>query len=487
MPRLSVLVLLVVSSLFVGNNEAVRVRSGSVRLGTNPYVAVRVRKSVLDSGLSVATELVGKHAKKIPLPDVACTVSGVDLEAKNLAISHFDEPKLAYKLTAPNRIVGTLELPKFGINGPYTATRRTLITTQHDAGVIDFVANNIKVNFDASVGECESGTPNIENFDCTAEMGQASVNVKNATQKFAIEVIGLGAKMVRPIVTTQVCATAKRIILDEINRYLAKIPNVLAFTKNFAVKYQVKPQFSDDYVQVGFFAKLLTDVVNPALPTPFNECPAPNAQIVLLMSDVVFNELAYHAHASGKLGYTVTQNIHPLVHGLLNTQCDCQKEACLGCALPHLAEKYGPDASVELTVKADKAPAVKFIQGKATFTASLHADLAITPAKPDSPTHHETASIEVTGSLQPRVVNNTLYARALVEDVKINIDNEPSKQYEQAVHNYCKETTEKIINDILFRGLPLKLPFGLDFTDPQVCVRDGTFQVHTGFKYEPKA
>jgi hypothetical protein len=485
------MVLLVVAGLF-GDNEAVRLRSGSVQIGSNSAVVVRVNKPVLDTAIAHAMRLIGQHAKKVPLPDVKATVSGVDLDVTNACISHFDEPQLNYRLQAPNRIVGSLALPKFGLDAPFNATRRTFLKDQKDAGDLSFVANNVAVKFDAEIGQSETGMPNIGRFDCTAEMGAANVNVKNAKEKFAIEVIGLGAKMVRPIVTTQVCSTIKRLIMDEINRYLAMVPNVIALHKDCAVKYVVTPQVSEDHVQLGFNAKIITDQVNPDLPAKFIETPAPNAQVIVLLSDYFFNELSYHAHSKNKMRYTITKKIHPLVHGLLETDCNCEKAMCLGCVLPHVNETYGPNADVELTLSTLKAPKVQFINNKVTFTASIHADLAITK-EGEKEAKHETASIEVTGSLQLRVAKldqskpgaPRLYARAGVENVAIHMNDQKNQKYEQQVHDYCKKTIETVINDFITRGLPLDLPFGFDFTEPQIIVKERTLQIHTGLKYEP--
>jgi hypothetical protein len=484
MSRVAIILLLCVGA-FVAC-EAVRVRAAGVRMGPNPGIVVRLKKRALDHVFSGVAKLTGKYAHKVPIPDVSATVSGVTIEAKQLQISHFAQPIIKYTLVAPNRVQGSLELPSVGLQGPFNATRSTLINTQKDSGLIVFNASQVHVAFDAKIGEFENGVPNVESLDCTANLGPSNLNVRNAKEKFAIEVLGLAAKSFRPIYNSQVCSTVKRLVTNQLNRLLAKIPNVLEVNKNLAVKYQIKPLVGPDHVEVGLFAKVLTEHVNPAQAAKFVESPAPNAHVIVLISDQVFNELSYQAFVNDKLSFTVNKDSHPLIYSLV--QLDCEAEtACLGNVVPSLVQKYGPTAHVELVFKASKAPEIEFEQGKAKFTSNVQADLTITPANGTQSYHDTTVTAVVAGALKVRIHEGVLYAKADVEDVQVLVDGQVNAKYTDKLRAPIEKFIEDTLNGgLLLKGLPLRLPFGASLRDPQVIFNAHTLQANTGFDYKPQ-
>jgi len=468
--------------------EGARVRAGGVQLGSNPMASIRLRAPAINILFKSISKLAGKYANKVPVPDVSATVSGVDIETRDLRVTHFAEPVITYTLSAPNSIKGSLALPAIGVQGPFNATRRTFIKTQHDSGLLVFNASDVTVAFQAVLEEFENGAPKIGKFACQANLGPANLNVKNAKEKFAIEVMGLAAKTFRPIYNSQVCATVERLVSNQVNRLLARIPNVLEVNKNLALKFNVQPQVSSDYVQLNLRAKVLTEQVSPFQAAPFVESPSNDAFVVLLVSDAPFNDLAYQIYANNKLGFTVNKDSHPLVYSLIQLKCDPTAEACLGNVVPSLAPKYGSDADVQTTFRASKAPEVEFVQDKAIFRASFAADLDITPTNGSGTVREANAAVDLSGALQIRIHEGSVYAKIDVQDVTVHIDEERNKKWEDKIRGTIEKVVEESINGgILLKGLPLRLPFGIDVTDPLIKFAPHTLQAHTGFDYKAKA
>jgi len=483
MSRIALLLLLCMGA-FVAC-DAKRVRAGGVRLGANPGAIIKIRRVALDKVFNGLTKLAGRYAHKLPIPDVDATVSGVDIATRDLRIHEFAEPEISYSLVPPNRISGSLEFPSITIQGPFNATRRTLIANQKDNGVIIFKASNIQVSFDATIGELETGVPHIAKFECTASLGPANLNVRDAKQKFAIEVLGLFAKTIRPVYNSQVCSTAKRLISGQVNRLLGKIPNTISINQNLALKFQVKPEVDEDHVKVSLFGKVLTEEVSPFQPSKFVEAPSDNAHVVLLISDAPFNDVAYQAYVNKKLDFTINQNSHRLIYSLLQLKCDRENEACLGNVAPALAPKYGEDALVEATFRAVKAPEIEFVPNQAKFKAALAADLTVTPTNDTSkPFHEATAAVEVSGVLRVRIDKDkgALVAKIDIQEVTVHIDEEHNRKWEDKIRGTIEKVLEKYVNHVLLRGVPLKLPFGVGVTEPLITFDAHTLQAHTGFE-----
>lgn len=78
----------------------------------------------MDAFFSSVEKLAAEYAQNISIPDVEATVSGVDIQAKNLHVTHFAEPLIKYSLLPGNKINGTVTLPSVGFEGPFEATRR---------------------------------------------------------------------------------------------------------------------------------------------------------------------------------------------------------------------------------------------------------------------------------------------------------------------------------------------------------------------------
>jgi len=353
--------LLLVLSVGAFVSDATRVRAGGVRLGTNPGAIIKIRRSAMDSVFTNTARLGPKYAGKCPVPDIKATFSGVDLEVNGLKIVQFAEPKIAYTLRAPNKVDGCLELPTVAVQGPFKAIRRTIFKTQRDGGEITFNVTGIKVCFNATIGERDNGMPIVASFDCQSAMGPANLNVRKAKENFAIEVMQLAAKSFRPLYNSQVCAMAKKMVSDQLNRLLAQVPNVLEVNNKAAIKYQVKPTVAEDYVQVAFFSKVLTEEISPFQPAKFVEQPSDNAMLILLVSDAIFNDFAYQAYVNKLLEFTINKDSQPLLYSLAKLECNPENEACLGNVAPELAQKYGADAFVEAAFKATKAPYIEFL------------------------------------------------------------------------------------------------------------------------------
>jgi hypothetical protein len=329
--------LLLVLSVGAFMSDAKRVRAGGVRLGQYPAISVIVKRSGMDSVFKNTAKLGTKYAGKCPVPDIKATFSGVDLEVKDLRVAQFAEPKIDYTLRAPNRIDGCIELPTVAVQGPFKAIRRTVFKTQTDGGDITFNVTGVKVCFNATIGEQPNGMPIVGSFDCQSYMGPANLNVRKAKENFAIEVMQLAAKSFRPLYNSQVCAMAKKMVSDQVNRLLAKVPNVLEVNKDCAVKYQVKPSVTEDSVQVDFSVKTLTEEVSPFQPAKFADIPCGDAMVVAKISPSVFNDIAYQLYVNKKFEFTINKDSQALLYSLAKLECNPENEACLGNVAPALA------------------------------------------------------------------------------------------------------------------------------------------------------
>jgi len=482
---MSRIVLLLVLSVGAFVACEARVRAGGVRLGTNPGAIIKIRRSALDAVFKGAAQIAPRIAKKAPIPDATATFGGTDMETSNIRITDFAEPKIEYTLSSPNKISGSVELPSVTIQGPFNATRRTFIKTQKDGGHLNFNANNIKVTFRATIGEFENGVPMIQDFECESAMGKANLKVDKCKEKFGIEVIQLAAQGFRPIVTTQTCSVVKKLVSGQLNKLLARIPNVVDITPNVGLKYQVKPTVADDFVQVAFFGKVLTDEVSPFTPAKFAEIADDSAMVIIKISDAPFNDLAYQAYENKKMEFTINQNSPKVLYTLVVLKCDPANEACLGNVAPAMAAKYGEDALVEVVVKALKAPEVEFLEGKATFKGALSVDLSVTCANDTSKPYHEAnAMVDVSGSLKIKIQAGILYAKIDIDQVTVRIDEEHNQKWQDKIKNTIKKVVETYVNDNLLKGLPLRLPFGVGVNDPLIKFAAHTMQAQCAFDYK---
>jgi len=469
-------------------SDAKRVRAGGVRLGQYPAISVIVKRSGMDTVFKNAAKLGTKYAGKCPVPDIKATFSGVDLEVKDLKVAQFAEPKIDYTLRAPNRIDGSIELPIVAVQGPFKAVRRTVFKTQTDGGEITFNVTGVKVSFNATIGEQPNGMPIVASFDCQSYMGPANLNVRKAKENFAIEVMQLAAKSFRPLYNSQVCAMAKKMVSDQVNRLLAKVPNVLEVNKDCAVKYQVKPSVTEDSVQVDFRVKTLTEEVSPFQPAKFADIPCDNAMVVAKISPAVFNDIAYQLYVNKKFEFTINKDSQALLYSLAKLECNPENEACLGNVAPGLAQKYGGDALVEAAFKAVKAPQVDFLQDRATFSGNLVLALNIArAAEPEKYEHEATAAVDVSGDFKVRISKGQLYAQVVVQEVNVKIDEEHNKKWEDKIKGTIRKAVEQSINDILMRGIPLnKRLFGAGLADPVIKFAPGTLQAQTAFDFDAR-
>lgn len=459
-----------------------RLRSAAVPLGDNPGLIVRLRKQAIDSVVDQTTNLVAKYSNKVPVPPFAANIGGVDFEIKNTQISQLDVPQITYTLTSPDKISGQMHLPSFGAQADFHATRNLVGGgKQEDSGLVMFNATDVKTTVDLTLGQFDNGVPNVADFKCQATLGPANLKVQGAKEKFAVEVLQVAAKTIRPLYETQVCGVAKKLVNDQINRILAKIPNVLEVNPEVAIKYQVKPVVGTDFVEVQIFEKLLTDEASPFNPAPFQEEPNDKAMVVILLSDALVNDGLYQAYTNKLMDLTIDPSSPAVLYNLTRLECNQDQPACLGNVIPTLVEKYGKDATVKVTAKATKAPELEFLQDKATFKSAMTASLDFTP-KGGQETHEATATLDINGSVQVKIHENRLYGKVTVEHVEVTIDQPDAQQYAEKVQETIKEIVENHVNgDLLLKGLPLKLPFGLGVTDPCVKIAPHTLQAHTAF------
>jgi len=483
MSRLALLLVLSVGALVC---EA-KLRSGAVRMGNNPGIAMRFTNKGWDAAFKSIAQLSSTYAHKLPIPDASATVGGVDLQTKNVRITKFPPPEVRYRMVPPNGLVGSLKIKELGFEGPFTAARRTFVTTQQDSGRFIFNASDVVVNFTLTVGAFENGVPKIESFDCASSLGPANLNVKDCKERFAIDVMSLAAKSVRPVYNSQVCSTVKRMIGSQLNQLLAKIPNVIDITPQISFKYQVKPVFGANYFEAQGFGKTITDIVSPHAPAKFVEADSSDAMVVLFISDSIFNDVLYQIYNNQKLQFKIDKNSQPMLYDLVRVDCESGADACLGNVAPALKEKFGKDALVRAEFKASKSPEVEFHQGKATFTAALNTNLYITTVNDSQEYHETTAVVDVTGGLQVRIKDGHIYAKVSVENVTTHIAEEHSKKWEDKIRGTITKIIETRVNDLLLRGLPLKLAFGADFDAASVSFQPHTLQAQTSFIYKAVA
>jgi len=358
------------------------------------------------------------------------------------------------------------------------------VANQKDGGQLIFNASNAEVKFSLKLGELQNGAPTISEFTCNATLGPANLNVKGAKEKFATEVLSLAAKAIRPTYNSQLCTLTKKAVTVNFNNLLAKIPNVIDVNQQVSVKFLVKPNVAPGYIELNAFAKVITNLVSPHTPFPFEEAYSKDDSVILFISDAVVNDLAYQAFANDRLSFNVNPQSQPIMYNLVKLDCPADEAACLGNVVPTLADKYGKDADVEANFKATKSPEVTFALDKATFTAGWSAELFAT-TKNDTKRYHEaTASVDVTGGFQVKIQDGVAYGKVSVDDVVVHIDGEPNKKYEDKVKATIQKIVQEYINgDFLLKGLPLRLPFGIGLNSPNVNFLAHTLQVQTGFIY----
>lgn len=291
-----VLLVLVSIGAFVAC-DASRVRAGSVRLGNNPMAVGKLSTRVLDGFFDSVAALAGNYVVKIPIPDVTATMSGVTFKTKDIRITQFAKPQIKYQLEAPSKISGSVEFPNLGISGPFDASRKVgfgpLSKEEKDSGTVVFNASSIHVSFAAILGQHASGAPQVAAFDCKSALGPANLQVKNTQKQFSKDLLSVVAKGIRPGYERLVCPTVKKIIGEQLNRLLSKIPNVLTVNDRLGFMFQIKPQVSPKFISASLFGKVLTEKVSPHLPTKFVEEPSDDALFVVLISDAPFNDVAY--------------------------------------------------------------------------------------------------------------------------------------------------------------------------------------------------
>jgi hypothetical protein len=461
-----------------------KIRAAGVRLGPSPGLVIRIRRAGLDSFFDSVASLSSTYAHKCPIPDATAEVSGVNLQTTNVRITKFPKPQIRYRFTEPNGVAGSLEFPHVGIEGPFTATRKTLFATQSDGGRVIFNATGAVVNFTLTFDEFDNGIPRVQNCECASSLGPANLNVREAKEKFAIEVMGLAAKSVRPVYNSQVCPTIKKMMTSQVNRFLGQIPNVIDVSSSISIKFQVKPVFKQDYMETRLYGKCITDIVSPFNPAAFVESENTESMVAVFISDAVFNDVLYQAYNNQKLQFKVDKNSQPIMYDLVRVNCGEGQDACLGNVAPDLKEKFGLDATVRAEFRATKAPEVEFQQGKAVFTAALSADLYLTTANDSKEYHEATSTVDISGTFQVRIQDGTLYGKVSIDKVTVHIDEEHNKKWEDRIGETIKKIVDNYINgDLLLKGVPLKLPFGAGLTEPFVSFQPHTCQIHTGFEY----
>jgi hypothetical protein len=476
------LALLLVLSVGVFVCEA-KLRAAGVRLGPSPGLMISFKKAAMDKIVDGACSL-SHYSGKIPFPDAKADVGGVSLETKNARMTKMTKPKINYTFQPPNTIRGDVEFPHIGIQSRFNAARRTFVSTQTDQGLVTFNCSKVQVSFSLTLGEFENGIPNVDKFECDASLGPANLNIKEAKYPFAKDVLGVWAKAVRPGYNSLVCPTARKLVTTKLNSLLRRIPNVLDLGPNLSIKYQVKPSFTNDAFEARFFAKTITDQASPFVPAKFEPAECPNADVIILVSPAIFNDVLFQAYVNDKIRCNIDSKT-PLASDLVTLDCKGDQVACLGNIAPALAEKFGRDASTKVEMRATKAPEVSFEKGKATFTGALSVALTFTTANDSKEYHEATAAVDISGEVKLRIHNKTIYGQVEITDTKVHIDEEHNQKWETKISDTIKKVVQNYINgDFLSKGLKLKLPFGAGFTDPIVQFNGNTFVICSGFEYE---
>jgi len=466
--------------------EAVRLRASSVRLGANPGFLIRIRKNALDSFFKNSALLAAKYGHKIPVPDVSVTISGVDIDTKNVRVTQFDEPTIDYALNAPDGVSGHINFTRIQLEGGYNATRRVFVTSQKDNGTVGFTVTGAYIKFRTQIGSSPNGIPIITQFDCIAILGQGNLQVKSRVkERFAIEVLSKLARGFRPAYETQACAVAKRVVSKQLNGFLGQLPNVLNVNKDLALKFQVTPIVGQDFVETRFFGKVITSLVSPHAPAPFVEAENSGSHVVIFLSDALLNDVLYQGYNNQKLQFKIHKDSHPLLYNTIRLQCNAEQSACLGNKAPSLRNKYGADAAVEVIFKASQSPEVEFSQGKATFKAALDTSISVTPANGTETYHEATIGADIKGSLQVKIKNKVALAKVALEGIEVHVDGDHQSDWANSIKETIKRVVEDYINgDALLKGIPLRLPFGFGLDEPNVTFQPGTLQVQTSFEYQ---
>jgi len=458
-----------------------------VRLGSNPGLALRIRKKGFDRFFESVANLSSVYIQKLPIPEASATVSGIDVNIKNVRITSFPPPRIAYKLAHPNKIDGSLKLPAVGLEANFDTKRRLLTATQTDAGGLVFNVTDASVSFHAVLSQFDNGIPKIDTFDCDAKLGPANLKVKGNKEQYSTDVLSLAAKTIRPVFNSQVCAVVKKLVATQLNRFLGTIKTVVDINPKVSIKFKLDTAIEKDYVQINLYGKVITDSVSPHVPAPFVEAANKDTMVVLFVSDALINDILYQAYANHVFDFTINENSPAALYDLIRLKCSANQPNCLGADIPLVAQKYGEDASVEVRCKATKVPEVVFSDGKASFSASGSFDVFVT-TKNDSKQYNEGASnVDFTGTATVNTDNGELEAKVSLDKLNVQITKDEYKQYEAKIIATVKRVVEERVNNgILKDELDLRKLGVIGLENPQVTFLQHTLQIQTGFAYKPQ-
>jgi len=299
----------------------------------------------------------------------------------------------------------------------------------------------------------------------------------------------VGAKMVRVGFVTQVCSNLEKAVTKVLNGMLNKLTNVLDINQDVAIKFYLNPVFGKDYLEARLHGRCYTDTASEHTPSKFVEADESDSMVSIFFSDAVPNDVLEQVYVNKKFHFTIDDTCTPLIYDLVRLECEVNQTACLGKVAPAMAQKFGGDGRVRAVFEATRAPLVKFEQGKATFTGGARANLYVTPAKDVSDAikagieyHEATAAVEISGTVLIKIKDNVVYGSVNVTDVTVHIDEEHNKKWEEKISGIIRDIITKYVNTkFLYKGLPLKLPFGAGFEEPNISFQQGTAQVHSGF------
>ena len=261
----------------------------------------------------------------------------------------------------------------------------------------------------------------------------------------------------------QVCSVMKTSLTENLNRLLAQVPNVLELDKNLALKWQVKPLITQDYLQFSLFTKAITEKVSPYAPAKCEMKVDGSPQALLTVSDAVFNDLCFQAYKSGIWQFTVSPTSASRLYDTIRLDCD-QSGVCLGNVDKKLPERFGKDALVELHMEAAAAPTVEFKDGKAAMTASLRATLHITKNEQGAkPTLVASGVVTVSGPLQVKFQDGMAYAKVTIENTKLKVEQSELQHWEQDLKKIVTDLVQTYVNGtLLLKGIPMRLPLALE-------------------------
>lgn len=387
----------------------------------NPGLKVLLTQRGIDYANSIGANVIQKEVKSINLPDQSGSAHHVHYQLQHLALTSFSLGNTNLGLESGSGLKWTANSVEIEIKGQFRYKFRKFFIKISDHGSITIKVHGISIGLGLVLGVDGNGKPSIRPGQCSCSIHKVDVKFHGGRAFIYNLFRGKVGSVVKGQLQNQLCVIIKSLVEKKAEASLSKLN----------VKYDVNgynlildfglvsaPTASNHDLQ--FDLKGRAEWKGDHAPIPFSppvlKSSADETKMTtVVMSDYLFNTVAYQAYRHGLLLRNITSKDLP--NGdLLNTTCSGM---CIGKLIPQISKAF-PNSKVEVELKANQRPTISLNSG----TVSVNGDAIINffARKSDGSSHYLFRIDAIgTATFTPTLKNSTIHGKVDNLSFRVNV------------------------------------------------------------------